>query len=169
MCNKQYETVIQDDGSKAYFVPGYSFGIVQFEASHRDCVFEFVWKKKKGKSNLNVVWMVDDAGVPVGFLTYWLHLDREVGDRFRFVLESIEIRESYRGRGLAKFLISKVEGFVGEEMFCTGHYILLGYRALNGFLPVADASSHNNHGVGAIEFENMSFVRDWDRMIPAKL
>lgn len=167
MYQKQYRTGTLDTGEKAYVVDGYSFGIVTFEAEYKGSKYEFVWRKTHGSTQpLHDVWLVNNTGKPVGILSYWLLLEKPLNDPFRFVLESIEIREEYRGNGLAGFLIREVEKWAGETMYCTGHYTPLGYQALDGFLPVADTSEHNNFGKGAVEFKDMTFVKDWDKMIP---
>lgn len=167
MYQKQYEIGSLDDGTKTYLVKGYSFGIVEFESSHRNQLYEFVWKKTRGKSsNLQQVWLINDMSIPIGFMSYWMCVDKPIGDLFRFVLECIEIREEYRGQGLAKFLIEEVENYIGETLYSTGHFTPLGYESLNGLLPVADNSAYNNYGKESVEFEDMSFVKDWDRMIP---
>lgn len=169
MYQKQYKVKTLDTGEKAYVVTGYSFGIVAFEAEHEGSKYEFVWRRTRAsKQSLRNVWLINDTGKPVGILSYRLLLEKSLDDPFRFVLESIEIREEHRGNGLAGFLIREVEKWVGETMHCTGHYTTLGYQSLDGFLPVADTSEYNNFGKGTVEFEDMSFVKDWDRMIPLK-
>lgn len=168
MYEKQYVIETLDNGSRAYKVPGYSYGTVEFEASYEGSLYEFVWENTHGTTDLYRVWLIDAVGMPVGNLCYWLVSDRAVGDPFRFVLESIEIREGFRGRGLAKFLIRQVEKQVGEILHGTGHFTPLGYLSLKGFLPVADTSQFNNFGEEVVEFEDMSFVRDWDKMIPSR-
>lgn len=119
-------------------------------------------------SNLQQVWIINESGMSIGFLSYWMHVDKPVGDPFRFVLESIEIREEYRHQGLANFLIREVEKWIGETLYSTGHFTPLGYESLSGLFPVADISVFNNYGKETIEFEDMSFIRDWDKMIPSR-
>lgn len=168
MYQKQYVVEVSDDGVRSYKVAGYSHGIVRLEAFHKGSLYEFVWESTHGSTDLYRVWLIDPAGRPVGNVCYWLVSDRKIGDPFRFVLESIEIREGFRDDGLAKFLIVEVEKWVGETLHGSGHFTPLGYQSLKGLLPVADTSRFNNYGEEVVEFEDMSFVRDWDKMIPVR-
>lgn len=72
----------------------------------------------------------------------------------------IEVREGYRGRGIARAMIEAVEALEGQEMFSSGSYTPLGFAVLSRRARLAPGYE------ASIRHRDMSFVLDWDAMTP---
>lgn len=123
---------------------------------------DYIFARKyhdRWKETWNTLWLIDPQGITVGYICYIYDQSREHDNPYRFMLESIEVRDRFRGRGLAKFMIDAVQQHIGESMHCTGSFTPEGYAALAGYLPVADQTDN------IVEFKSMSFVRDWDKAL----
>ena len=131
-----------------------------WEDDHNNNTYVFVAdnSRKRTKNTKKTVWMTTN-GVVIGYICYWYDPSLEKNNTYRLVLESIEVRPNFQGQGLAKFMINSVQNHVNEIMNTTGSFTPQGYTSLAGYLPLVDDSQGN-----IIEFEDMSFVKDWDRM-----
>ena len=128
--------------------------------THRghDYVFTRNLVRKRSHNTKQTLWMKADD-VVIGYICYWYDPSLEKNNTYRLVLESIEVRHNFQGQGLAKFIINSVQNHVNEIMYATGSFTPKGYATLAGYLPLVNDSQGN-----IIEFEDMSFVKDWDRM-----
>lgn len=131
-----------------------------WEDDHNNNTYVFVAdnSRKRTKNTKKTVWMKTD-GVVIGYICYWYDPSLEKNNTYRLVLESIEVRPGFQGQGLAKFMINSVQNHVNEIMHTTGSFTPKGYATLAGYLPLVNDSQGN-----IIEFEDMSFVKDWDHM-----
>ena len=131
-----------------------------WEDDHNNNTYVFVAdnSRKRTKNTKKTVWMKTN-GVVIGYICYWYDPSLEKSNTYRLVLESIEVRPNFQGQGLTKFMINSVQNHVNEIMNTTGSFTPQGYTSLAGYLPLVDDSQGN-----IIEFEDMSFVKDWDRM-----
>lgn len=131
-----------------------------WEDDHNNNTYVFVAdnSRKHTKNTKKTVWMKTN-GVVIGYICYWYDPSLEKNNTYRLVLESIEVRPNFQGQGLAKFMINSVQNHVNEIMYATGSFTPKGYATLAGYLPLVNDSQGN-----IIEFEDMSFVKDWDHM-----
>ena len=104
-------------------------------------------------------WLLDHEGTALGMI-HWSH---QPGKRFgEACICDIEVREEYRGRGLAKRLILSVEDELSETLHTTGGFTPEGEAAL-GTTPQHPGYPKPSHG-----YRSMSFVHDWDSLTPAQ-
>lgn len=104
-------------------------------------------------------WLLDHEGTPLGMI-HWSH---SPGERFgEACICDIEVREEFRGRGLAKRLILSVEDQIGERLHTTGGFTPEGEAAL-GATPQHPGHPKPTHG-----YRSMNFVHDWDSLTPAQ-
>lgn len=100
-------------------------------------------------------WLMDQKGTALGMI----HWSYRPGKRFgEACICDIEVREQYRGRGLAKRLILSVEEHIGARLHTTGGFTPEGEAAL-GATP-----QHPGHPKPAHGYSAMSFVHDWDAL-----
>lgn len=99
-------------------------------------------------------WWLHEDGAPVAYLHTLRYLNR---DEYQFVLCDIEVRETHRGRGLARAVITAAEEVEGLTLYTSGGFTPLGAQAL-GWLPVMPGQEPG------VKFDDMPFVEDWDTM-----
>ncbi len=100
-------------------------------------------------------WLRDHEGTVLGMI----HWSYSPGERFgEPCICDIEVREEYRGRGLAKRLILSVEDRLGERLHTTGGFTPEGQEALG------NTPQHPGHPKPSHGYRSMSFVDDWDSM-----
>lgn len=128
-------------------------------------------KKKRWSNSMIDTFMLID-GVPVAYLCYFHHDDNHVveGEEKGLALCDLEVRPEYRGKGLAKEIIRRVqESEDGKILYTSGCYTKTGYERLvrngEGLVPMQQwrvryGDTHHE------AFKDMTFVRDWDKMIP---
>lgn len=111
------------------------------------------------------MWLLID-GCPVGYIKTYV---RETPGDYDVNLSlcDIEVHPHMRGQGIAKTMIEAVESWTGYTLYTTGGYTPLGYAALAGKIPVHPYSNRAQAGsVGAVEYDDMTFVHDWATMHP---
>lgn len=128
-------------------------------------------KDKRWSNNMIDTFMLVD-GVPVAYLCYFPHGDRHVaeGETKGLALCDIEVHPDHRGKGYAKEIIKQVQDSEGgKTLYTSGSYTPTGYSRLvqngNPLLPMLESSVRfgDTH---AVRFDDMTFVRDWDAMLP---
>lgn len=168
-----YTKKILEDGTKVLDIPGAGSRVIGFETIKENESFSLAFHPsalgRVPDSGHITAWLLNGNSVPVGNIAYNFRPELEIGDTNRLVLDSIEVRDAYRGQGFAKFMVECVMEFLGEQMYCTGCYTPSGFESLNGLLPVVFADRFNNFGAGVVEFDDMTFVEDWDLLIPKYL
>lgn len=129
-------------------------------------------KKKRWANSMIDTFMLID-GVPVAYLCYYHHDDNDVikGEEKGLALCDIEVRPEHREKGLAKEIIRRVqESEGGKILYTSGCYTKTGYERLvrdgEGLVPMQQWRIRNGEKHQA-EFNDMTFVHDWDEMIPA--
>lgn len=101
-------------------------------------------------------WLLFPCGTPVGFCRTLYYSNR---DTHRLVLGDIEIREQYRGGGLAHEFTDAIRNYYGgETLWTTGSFTPDGAHALS-FLPLIP--SHKP----PVVFGAMTFVLDWNNLV----
>lgn len=129
-------------------------------------------KKKRWSNSMIDTFMLID-GVPVAYLCYFPHSDNDVveGEEKGLALCNIEVRPKHRGKGLTKEIIRRVQDSEdGKILYTSGRYTKTGYKRLvrsgEGLVPMQQwliryGDTHRE------SFKDMTFVHDWDEMIPA--
>lgn len=107
-------------------------------------------------------WLIDQQERTIGYICFLYDPSLAKDNTYRFVLESIQVRDGFQGRGLAKLMIDAVQRHFGETMYCTGSFTPQGHAALAGYLPVVDQGENN------IEFDDMSFIHNWNKAQTAR-
>lgn len=101
-------------------------------------------------------WLLIDE-TPAAFLHTLRYLSR---DEYAFVLCDIEVRKTFRGRGLTRSLVATAERATGHTLHTSGGFTPFGAPAL-GWLPVVPGETPG------VKFGDMGFVADWDNMYAA--
>jgi GNAT superfamily N-acetyltransferase len=122
------------------------------------------------------VWLIQH-GKPVGYLKYSIGGSFEMKDwnpktkryenprevNYEPIINSIEIKKEYRGKGLGVKLVQYAEKYVaGQTIYSGGHYTPEGYRSLFGKFPISSQKEDNKEP--SIIFDSMSFIHDWDKL-----
>lgn len=98
-------------------------------------------------------WWRAENGTVVGHVKWMLT------EGVMFICD-VEVREGWRGQGIARQMIQAVEVLEGETMFSSGSYTPLGYAALARGAKLAPGCE------ASIRHRDMTFVQDWDAMTP---
>jgi GNAT superfamily N-acetyltransferase len=97
-------------------------------------------------------WLRLPDGTPIGMI-HWSTKDAEP------CICDIEVRDEYRGQGLAKRLIHSVEDQIGGRLHTTGSFTPEGRAALAAATPQASGYPARQH-----DFRSMTFIHDWDAL-----
>jgi len=101
-------------------------------------------------------WWLNDSGVVVGYAKWMIHRDSPAS----LILCDIEVRPKFRRHGVATKMIGAIEALEHKPMHASGSYTPLGAKALPRHLKLLPGSESD------IKFRAISFVRNWDKMIP---
>lgn len=99
-------------------------------------------------------WLILD-GEPAAYLHTLRYLRH---DNFPFVLCDIEVRDTFRGRGLTRTLVSAAEHATGQRLHTSGGFTPLGAAAL-AWMPLVPGSEEPG-----VKYRDMAFVADWDSL-----
>lgn len=101
-------------------------------------------------------WLILSSGNTVAFCE---SLYRSTENEYKLVLCNIEVRDTYRGAGIAREIIRRVEAYYEAPMWTTGSFTPDGFRALS-FLPVYPWET------AGVKFNPMNFVKNWENLVP---
>ena len=101
-------------------------------------------------------WWLLCNNIPVAHLKT-LGYSTDSNGECRLMLCDVEVRESYRGQGLTRTLISAVEKIEGQPMWTSGGFTPLGAQALS-WMRVCPWDTPG------VKYKDMAFVQDWDTM-----
>lgn len=106
------------------------------------------------------LWLLAD-GVPVAFIHTHFRPTSGEEEWPSLTLCDIEVREGYRGQGMAVLAITAAEErYPGHTLHTTGTYTPLGFDRLGAHIPTVPYEQ------ATVRVRDMSFVHDWDQMHP---